>query len=156
VHKQITYLCLAESDFGIRIPFQFLEDVQQRFESSLAYQEMGPIAQDLREEFRLTVQDRMLFYSDANRSKTVFRLKQEADQVVSIMQSNMAKLLVSEETDPILPKEPTDSFNEKQVRDRQRKKRFKIVGIVVAIVLICLVIAGLVASYFFNVFSKFL
>jgi len=151
VSRGTTYLCLAESDFGMRIPFQFLEDIQIRFEKSVGYQELDALPDERREEFRQTLLDRMLFYSDPDRSGTIYRLKQQADVVVNVLQKNMEKIMERENRQE--GDTPGNSINSQKFdygytvpKKRARKKKIIIV-VVVALLLVLLALSAVAVIF---------
>ena len=52
VEDGFTYLCMANSDFGNRIPFRFLEDIENRFTQTFGSRANSALSMSLNSEFK--------------------------------------------------------------------------------------------------------
>jgi len=86
------FLCVAEADVGIRIPFAFLGDIQNRFFTTFG--QKTPVANiNYGEAFGRTLQDKMLYFSEDPSADKVNRVKKEIDEVKVVMERNIEKVL---------------------------------------------------------------
>jgi vesicle-associated membrane protein 7 len=59
----LTYLCMAEESLGKRLPFAFLADVQQQFESRYSAVATSAVAYEMSTEFGPVLRDRMHYFN---------------------------------------------------------------------------------------------
>jgi vesicle-associated membrane protein 7 len=61
VQNGFTYLCMADSEFGNRIPFNFLEDIQGRFSQSFGDRAKQALSMSLNSEFKKVLRKQQVF-----------------------------------------------------------------------------------------------
>lgn len=141
------FLCVAEADVGIRIPFAFLGDIQNRFFTTFG--QKTPVANiNYGEAFGRTLQDKMLYFSEDPSADKVNRVKKEIDEVKVVMERNIEKVLDRGEKIEILLSKTEDlsysSFDFKKSATRvKRKMWWKSKAACVILAIILLIIAGL-------------
>eukprot|EP00241_Pyramimonas_parkeae_P008085 CAMPEP_0114236606 /NCGR_PEP_ID=MMETSP0058-20121206/6931_1 /TAXON_ID=36894 /ORGANISM="Pyramimonas parkeae, CCMP726" /LENGTH=176 /DNA_ID=CAMNT_0001348561 /DNA_START=235 /DNA_END=762 /DNA_ORIENTATION=- len=82
----LTYLCMADDDFGRRLPYAFLEDIQARFSAMQARN----AAQDALES---VLAQQMQFFSREDSVDTLSRVRSEIMEVKRDMVENIDKIL---------------------------------------------------------------
>eukprot|EP00842_Homolaphlyctis_polyrhiza_P000808 jgi/Hompol1/1728/HPOL_004949-RA len=87
----ISFLCMAEEEFGRRVPFAFLDECAKRFESAYAHRAQTAIAYGLN-DFAPQLQQLMFDFSHGPHNK-VAALQGELDSVRGIMASNIERVL---------------------------------------------------------------
>lgn len=92
VRGGLTYLCLADEEFGRRIPFAFLDDLQQKFVAANQDKAKTALSFGL-QEYARAVEQLMAHYSDSANVDKFKRLQGEVDQVKGIMVSNIERVL---------------------------------------------------------------
>eukprot|EP01113_Clastostelium_recurvatum_P016106 TRINITY_DN1914_c0_g1_i1.p1 TRINITY_DN1914_c0_g1~~TRINITY_DN1914_c0_g1_i1.p1 ORF type:complete len:224 (-),score=42.42 TRINITY_DN1914_c0_g1_i1:132-803(-) len=97
VEDGITFMCLTDAAFGVRLPFTFLNDIAKRFFTQFAsiVSVPQPLAGRLSqfEPFGRTLQDRMAFYSQNGGVDNISVVKTQVEEVKQVMQQNIEKVL---------------------------------------------------------------
>jgi len=93
VFDGLIFLCMADQDFGRRIPFSFLEDLKNRFKST--YGERGRLAAaySMNEDFSRVMKNLMDYYSLDPSADKISNVKEEIDEVKTVMQTNIERVL---------------------------------------------------------------
>ncbi|RHY13034.1 hypothetical protein DYB36_011615, partial [Aphanomyces astaci] len=89
VQDGITYLCMADNDFKRRVPFQFLEDLKNRFLATYGERGQTAIAFAMNAEFQHVIQRQMEYYNASPDVDTVARVQQSLDDVKDAMVENI-------------------------------------------------------------------
>eukprot|EP01132_Coremiostelium_polycephalum_P004939 gene4939-6156_t len=125
VHDSITYLCMADEEFGRRIPFAFLEDVKNRFRSIYGDKGKTALAYGLNSDFSRTLENLMDYYSNNPRADQLNKTIAEVDEVKNILVSDIAdKLLKRGEKIEILV-DRTDNLNQQSFKFKKQSKQLK-------------------------------
>jgi len=93
VSDQVTYLCMADEEFGRRIPFAFLEDIKNRFQATYGDRGKSAPAFAMNEDFSRVLKNLMDYYSHNPNADKINRIKGEVDEVKSVMVQNIEKVL---------------------------------------------------------------
>lgn len=146
--NSFVFLCVCEADVGIRIPFAFLGDIQNRFFATFGQKVPSPNI-NYSDSFGRVMQDRMLYFSEDPNSDKINRVKKEIDEVKVVMERNIEKVLDRGEKIEILLSKTEDlsysSFDFKKNATRvKRKMWWKSKGACIALSVILLVIVGLI------------
>jgi len=143
------FMCVAEADVGIRIPFAFLGDIQNRFFSSFG-QKIPATNINYTETFGRTMQDRMLYFSEDPSADKINRVKKEIDEVKVVMERNIEKVLDRGEKIEILLSKTEDlsysSFDFKTAATRTKRKMWwRNKGVCVVLAIVILLVLGVIA-----------
>jgi len=84
------YLCMADQDFGRRVPFQFLNAVKDIFRAQFADRGRTAIAYGLNKQFAPILKQEMERAPEQDR---VSQVKQEIEEVKGVMVHNIEKVL---------------------------------------------------------------
>ncbi|MED6176150.1 hypothetical protein PIB30_085319 [Stylosanthes scabra] len=76
----LTVLCMAEDSFGRRIPFEFLEDIHQRFVKTYGRAILSAPAYAMNDEFSRVLSQQIDYYSNDPNADRLNRLKGEMSQ----------------------------------------------------------------------------
>lgn len=124
VSDGISFICMAEEDFGRRVPFVFLEDVRQTFVAKYGPQALHAAAYALNEEFSRVLSQKMNYYNTNPQADTIGRVRKEISEVKNIMVENIELVLErGEKIDLLVDK--TDSLQDETFRFRRQARRIK-------------------------------
>jgi vesicle-associated membrane protein 7 len=90
--NEITYLCMCDNSHKQRIPFEFLDDLKQRFISRYGSVIKTAIAYAMSEEFGRIMQSRMDYYNDAS-ADSLSKVTSKIDEVKNVMIQNIDMVL---------------------------------------------------------------
>ena len=93
VDDQIIYLCMADEEFGRRIPFTFLDDIKDRFRATYGDRGKTALAYAMNEDFSRVLKSVMDYYSNNPNADRINKLKGEVDEVKSVMVQNIERVL---------------------------------------------------------------
>lgn len=51
MEDSMVYICMADEEFGRRVPFQFLDDIKNRFQTTYGQRGKGAIAYGMQADF---------------------------------------------------------------------------------------------------------
>eukprot|EP01083_Nonionella_stella_P086679 240942_1 len=123
VSDELTYLCMADEEFGRVIPFNMLEDIKNRFVATYGDRGKTAIAFAMNADFGRVLQKQTEYYNSPERDKIAV-VKEEINQVKNIMFENIDKVL--ERGDKIeLLVDKTDRLDEHAFRFKKRSRRLK-------------------------------
>lgn len=88
----ITYMCMTDDDNKRRIPFAFLEDIQQKFRNTYGDKAQTAIAFAMNTEFGRILQQRMDYFNNPA-SDTFSNVTNKLDDVKNIMVQNIENVL---------------------------------------------------------------
>lgn len=60
MEDHITYLCMADEEFGRRVPFAFLEDIKNRFKAAYGDRGRTALAYGMNADFSRVLQNQMV------------------------------------------------------------------------------------------------
>ncbi|KAH9184208.1 hypothetical protein AeNC1_013810, partial [Aphanomyces euteiches] len=89
VQDGITYLCMADNDFKRRVPFQFLDDLKNRFLATYGERGRTAIAFAMNAEFQHVIQRQMEYYNASPDVDTAARVQQSLDDVRVTMPAHL-------------------------------------------------------------------
>jgi len=145
VEEGITYLCMADEEFGRRVPFAFLEDIKNRFKAAYGDRGRTALAYGMNADFSRVLQNQMDYYSSNPNADKINRVKGEIDEVKTVMVQNIERVLERGERIELLV-DRTENLNQaafkfkKQSTQLKRAMWWKNVKIMVILAFVILVI----------------
>ncbi|EFA80046.1 synaptobrevin domain-containing protein [Heterostelium album PN500] len=145
VSDSLTYLCMADQEFGRRIPFLFLEDVKNRFKSSYGDKGKTAMAYGMNTDFSRTLENLMDHYSNNPQSDTLNRTQAQVDEVKNILVSDIAPQLLKRGEKIEILVDRTENLQQQSFQFKKQSKQLKcsmwwknvklmiIIGVVVAV-----------------------
>nr|CCA21993.1 vesicleassociated membrane protein putative [Albugo laibachii Nc14] len=115
VDNQITYLCMADAQFKLRVSFLFLEELKSRFLAKYGDRGTTAIAFAMNEEFQHDMRRLMDFYNENPEADSVTRVQRQIDDVKEVMVENIEKVLDRGEKFELLV-DRTDKLNRQSVK----------------------------------------
>eukprot|EP01103_Thecamoeba_quadrilineata_P009288 TRINITY_DN19022_c0_g1_i1.p1 TRINITY_DN19022_c0_g1~~TRINITY_DN19022_c0_g1_i1.p1 ORF type:complete len:219 (+),score=45.55 TRINITY_DN19022_c0_g1_i1:36-692(+) len=145
----IIYLCMTDEDFGSTIPFAFLEDVKNRFKVMFGQVAHSSPANSLTQDFGRTLQNQMNYYSTNKNATKVTKVKDELNQLKSVMVQNLDDVIDRGEKIELLVDRTenlrsTSMVYHKQATQLKNEMYWKNVKLTIVLVFIVLI-----ALYFF-------
>eukprot|EP01133_Synstelium_polycarpum_P016871 gene16871-20060_t len=152
VFDSLTYLCMADQDFGRRIPFQFLEDVKNRFKSIYGDKGKTALAYGMNADFSRTLENLMDFYSNNPKSDSFNKAMAEVDEVKNILVSDIAPQLLKRGEKIEILVDRTENLNVQSFKFKKQSKQLKcamwwknvklmlIIALVVALIIFFIVV----------------
>jgi len=147
----LTYLCMADEEFGRRVPFAFLEDIKNRFKSAYGDRGKSALAYGMNADFSRVLQNQMDYYSNNPNADKINRVRGEIDEVKSVMVTNIEKVLERGERIELLV-DRTENLNQaafkfkKQSTQLKRAMWWKNVKIMIILIFVVLVIIYFVVA----------
>ena len=124
VFEGLTYMCMAEEDFGRRVAFSFLEDIKNRFTSAYGDRGRTALAYAFNEEFSRVLHKQMEHYSSSEEADKIDRVKADMDDVKNVMVDNIEKVLKRGEKIELLV-DKTDNLNQQSIRFKKHSNQLK-------------------------------
>jgi len=160
VDDQITYLCMADEEFGRRVPFTFLEDLKNRFKSTYGQRGKNALAFAMNEDFSRVMRNLMDYYSHNPNADRINKLKGEVDEVKNVMVHNIEKVLERGERIELLV-DKTESMSQNafhfkksstQLKRAMWFKNVKLIAVIVCIILVVIyfIVALACGSFIFK------
>lgn len=151
VNGGLTFLCMADEDFGRRIPFMYLEDIKNRFRSTYGDRGRTALAFAMNEDFSRTMSNLMDYYSKNTESDQITHVKSEIDSVKNIMVDNIEKVLErGERIELLVDKTETLQSNafrfKKQSTALKRAMWWKNVKLTLVIVFVVLIVVYFIVA----------
>lgn len=115
----VIFLCMAEEDFGRRVPFSFLEDVKKRFLQTYTEDFVKGVPVYGINEFSKVLQTKMEFYSSDPSADKIKQVRGEIAGVKDVMVQNIERVLERGERIDILV-DKTDNLNQSSFAFRKR------------------------------------
>ncbi|GAM27246.1 hypothetical protein SAMD00019534_104210 [Acytostelium subglobosum LB1] len=154
VHNTLTFLCMADHEFGQRIPFLFLEDIKNRFMQRYGDSGRTALAYAMNTEFSSVLEQLMDQYNNKPKADSLSRTQAQVDEVKQYLISDVApQLLKRGEKIEILVDKTENMVQEsfkfkkqsKQLKCTMWWKNFKLTLIIAAVVAIIIFIIVLSA-----------
>eukprot|EP01111_Echinosteliopsis_oligospora_P005942 TRINITY_DN1973_c0_g1_i1.p1 TRINITY_DN1973_c0_g1~~TRINITY_DN1973_c0_g1_i1.p1 ORF type:complete len:269 (-),score=68.10 TRINITY_DN1973_c0_g1_i1:83-889(-) len=151
VDDGITYLCMADEEFGRRIPFAFLEDIKNRFKATYGDRGRTALAYGMNSDFSRVLQGQMDYYSNNPGADKITKVRGEIDEVKSVMVHNIEKVLERGERIELLV-DKTENLNQsafkfkKQSTALKRAMWWKNVKIMIILVFVILVVVYFIVA----------
>ncbi|XP_075518263.1 vesicle-associated membrane protein 711-like [Primulina tabacum] len=148
----LTVLCMADDTAGRRIPFEFLEDIHQKFVRTYGRAVLSAQAYAMNDEFSRVLGQQMEFYSNDPNADRINRLRGEMSQVRNVMIENIDKVLDrGDRLELLVDKTATMQGNTLRFRKQTRRFRrtvwWRNVWLTVALVILLLVIVYVVMGF---------
>ena len=89
----ITYMCMADTDFGRGVPFAFLDDITRRWSTTYGERGQTALAYGMNEDFSRVLQKQMDYFSRDPNADRMARVQGEIDEVRSVMVHNIERVL---------------------------------------------------------------
>ncbi|CAL5223870.1 g6457 [Coccomyxa viridis] len=124
VRDGITFLCMADEDFGRRIPFAFLEDVRERYLARFGDSAQSAPAYAHNAEFSKVLEERMEYYSNNEKADTINRVRGGISEVKNVMIENIDKVLDRGERIELLV-DKTDHLQNESFAFKREARRLK-------------------------------
>jgi len=151
VDDGITYLCMADEEFGRRIPFAFLEDIKNRFRATYGDRGKTAIAYGMNTDFSRVLQNQMDYYSNNPSADRINRVRGEIDEVKSVMVHNIEKVLERGERIELLV-DKTENLNQNAFKFKKastqlkRSMWWKNVKIMIILIVVILVVVYFIVA----------
>jgi len=124
VEDGLTYLCMADEEFGRRIPFAFLDDIKNRFRATYGDRGKTAIAYGMNTDFSRVLQNQMDYYSNNPGADRINRVRGEIDEVKSVMVHNIEKVLERGERIELLV-DKTENLNNSAFKFKKSSTQLK-------------------------------
>ena len=93
VEAGVTYLCMADVELRRRLPFAFLADVKQRFQSTYGDHVQTANAFAMNEDFSPVLQRQMSFYNENPAADPINKVQSQIKDVKNVAMKNINKVL---------------------------------------------------------------
>ena len=149
----ITYMCMADTDFGRGVPFAFLDDITRRWSTTYGERGQTALAYGMNEDFSRVLQKQMDYFSRDPNADRMARVQGEIDEVRSVMVHNIERVLERGEKIELLV-DKTDRLNQqafkfektsKQLRDQmfwRKVKTYLMIAFAVALTIFIITLAA--------------
>jgi len=151
VEDGLTYLCMADEEFGRRLPFAFLEDIKNRFKATYAERGKTALAYGMNADFSRVLQNQMDYYSNNPNADRINRVRNEIDEVKTVMVQNIEKVLERGERIELLV-DRTENLNQtafqfkKKATQVKRRMWWKNAKVMVILIFVLIVIGYAAAA----------
>uniref|UniRef100_T1JHJ7 Vesicle-associated membrane protein 7 n=1 Tax=Strigamia maritima TaxID=126957 RepID=T1JHJ7_STRMM len=149
----LIYSCIADSEFGRRIPYAYLHQIRSRFtQSSLASRAITACYRELDRDFEFVLEQEMVKFSKGETGDTFSKLKAQVNDVKGIMLQNVEKVMErGENLDTLLSRtadlESSADLFSSHSRKLHRKMKWKNMKMWIIIILIVTIILTLIILY---------
>nr|GMD90090.1 vesicle-associated membrane protein 711-like [Ipomoea batatas]GMD92364.1 vesicle-associated membrane protein 711-like [Ipomoea batatas] len=120
----LTALCMADDVAGRRLPFDFLEDIHQRFVRTYGRAVLSAQAYAMNDEFSRILAQQMEYFANDPNADRINRLKGEMSQVRNVMVQNIDKVLERGDRLELLV-DKTANMHGNTLRFRRQARRFR-------------------------------
>ena len=154
VRDGVTHLCMTEASAGKRLPFDFLEEVANRFARTFSEDaRRNAIAFELNGEFAPVLRDLMEYFATSPSADKIGQVQHKIEENKSVMRENIDKILERGEKIELLVQK-TDELGhqafkfEKEARTLKRAmiwKRVRLYLVISFVVAVLVVIAAMLA-----------
>lgn len=153
VSKGYTYLCMTEKDFGNRIPFKFLEELEKKFLEKYGEKAKTALENSLNSEFKKTLRQLQEFHSN-QKNDNISKVKNQIDEVKGIMINNIDKVLErGDQLDQLVVRteELTNVSQDFRVKAKKLKNTMWWKNVKLLLILVFIIF---VSRFYFNIFSS--
>eukprot|EP00128_Syssomonas_multiformis_P004309 Colp12_sorted_trinity150504_noHs@27315 len=119
----LIYICMADEEFGRRIPFSFLEDIKARFRTTYGDSAKTAFAYGFNDEFSRVLSSKMEFYSNPENDRMT-QARGQVDEVRQVMVSNIEKVLDRGERIEILV-DKSENLNQQAFQFKKKSTQLK-------------------------------
>jgi len=126
VEDGLVYLCMAEGSFGRKIPFDFLEDIRNRWVDTYGDRGKTALAYGMNEDFSRVLQKQMDNFSrerDLSQERVV-RVQGEIEEVRQVMVENIDRVLERGEKIELLV-DKAENLNQQAFKFRKQSSALK-------------------------------
>lgn len=147
----LTFLCVADAQFGRRIPFAFLDDIQMRFLKTYGRIAQTALAYAMNDEFSRVLAQQLEYFSNNPNSDAINRVRGEIGEMKAVMMENIDKVLDRGDRIGLLV-DKTNGLNstaigfKKQARALKRALWWKNAKLMVALSVIIVIVLYLIIS----------
>ena len=124
VENHLVYLCMCSDMDKRRLPFAFLEDIKQRFQSTYGSKAQTAIAFSLNKEFGEVLQKQMIFYNTDPSADSLSTVHSKIDEVKNVMVQNIEMILERGEKLELLV-DKTEDLNQQAFKFQRSAKQLK-------------------------------
>ncbi|KAL0735324.1 hypothetical protein Bca4012_011534 [Brassica carinata] len=120
----LTFLCMANDDFGRRIPFSYLEDIHMRFMKNYGRVADHAPAYAMNDEFSRVLHQQMEFFSSNPNVDALNRVRGEVSEIRSVMVENIEKIMERGDRIELLV-DKTATMQDNSFHFRKQSKRLR-------------------------------
>jgi len=124
VTEGLVFLCMADEDFGRRLPFTFLDDVIKRWMNAYGNRGLTALAYGMNEDFSRTLQKQMEYFSSNPDADRINEVRGEIDEVKQVMVTNIEKVLERGEKIELLV-DKTENLNQQAFKFKTQSTSLK-------------------------------
>mmetsp|Transcript_20750 Transcript_20750/g.49309 ORF Transcript_20750/g.49309 Transcript_20750/m.49309 type:complete len:219 (-) Transcript_20750:765-1421(-) len=124
VFDGLTFLCMADEEFGRRTPFMFLDDIKNRFMATYADRGKTALAYAMNEDFSTILMKQLDYYSSNPNADKLNRVKGEIEDVKAVMVENIEKVLERGERIELLV-DKTENLNQQAFKFKKQSSQLK-------------------------------
>jgi len=124
VDDGLTFLCMADEEFGRRVPFAFLDDIKGRFKATYGDRGKTALAYGMNADFSRVIQNQMDYYNNNPNADRINRVRGEIDEVKNVMVHNIEKVLERGERIELLV-DRTETLNQTAVKFKKHSTQLK-------------------------------
>ncbi|KAK8807439.1 hypothetical protein WA158_004198 [Blastocystis sp. Blastoise] len=147
VHDGITYLCMADKDMKRRIPFAYLDDIQEIFIANYGALVKTASAGAMNTDFSKILKERMEYFNTDKNSDAITNVQGQIQGVKTVMVNNISKIVdrggllenLIEKSDQLENQTYTFQKECKDVKNKMCCQHFRIVILIVILVVLLLV-----------------
>mmetsp|Transcript_16661 Transcript_16661/g.43168 ORF Transcript_16661/g.43168 Transcript_16661/m.43168 type:complete len:260 (+) Transcript_16661:1-780(+) len=119
VQDGLVFLCMADEDFGRRVPFAFIDDVKTRWFNTYGDRGASALAYGMNEDFSRVLGRQMDYHSHDTEVDAIARVRGEIDEVKEVMVANIERVLERGEKIELLV-DKTDNLNQQAFRFKKQ------------------------------------
>ena len=120
VEGGLVFMCMADGDFGRRLPFAFIDDIVRRWTETYADRGQTALAYGMNEDFSRVLHRQMDFFSrNLGEADRVHRVQGEIDEVRTVMVENIERVLQRGEKIELLV-DKTENLNQQAFRFKRQ------------------------------------
>jgi len=163
VEGGIIYLCMSDQDLGLRVPYAFLFDVNNRFKATYGQKVMTAQSMAMNDTFGRVLKERIEFFGNDKNDK-INNIKGEIDEAKQVMVKNIDKVLERGEKIEVLVDKTEElhsqsiSFKSKSTKLKRKMwwQNAKMCCILICIVTVILAAIVLIILWKFGIFDDIL
>jgi len=147
----LTYICMSDQEMGLRVPYAFLFDINNRFKATFREKLLTAGHMAMNDTFSRVLRDRTEFFSNDKNADKINKVKGEIEDAKQIMVKNIDKVLERGERIEMLVSKTDDLHTQSQSfkkKSTQLKRKMCCQNAKLCFVIICVIsviVAGIVA-----------
>eukprot|EP00732_Lithocolla_globosa_P006534 Lithocolla_globosa_v1_NODE_7658_length_917_cov_25.230858.p1 type:complete len:236 gc:universal NODE_7658_length_917_cov_25.230858:842-135(-) len=148
----LVYMCMADEEFGRRVPFAFLEDIKRRFINTYGDRGKTAIPLGMNAEFSKVLSKQMGYYSENPDADRINEVRNEIDTVKNVMVQNIEKVLERGERMELLV-DKTDNLNQQAFQFSKRSTQlkramwWKNIKLMIILAFVCLIVLYILVCF---------